>query len=407
MIKYLDANGVKVLWKKISADFLPTSTELITEDKVQDLVEEKITSIPKEEEIKTWISETTSTLEEKITKKADVIPEAGKAEVNGEICESLSEAFAVIDTKATITLVKDETISEHIYIRNGAKIYLDLNGHTLTEEGCSIIVVKGELTIDNGLIYHTGDSNQALKVVASVEPVTNNAVLNLKPNLRIFCPDDYGVFISPQATNSEEKGNYGAIINCDCEIRSKYVPLYLNGFILDKGQVSCAINVGKSAKLIATGLSGDMTVGLYGAGYGDYNISDGAQIEGLTGIEIRAGNLTINGGIIHSIGGTAKTQKNGNGNASRGAAVALIPHTSKQPITAVINSGYFKAAIPFIEENTEENENPEVLVEIKDGIFEMTLGSDGDSVYAQDLTKFITGGTFIPSANEKYIKEEA
>lgn len=235
MIKYLDANGVKVLWKKISTDFLPTSTELITEDKVQNLVEEKITSIPKEEEIKTWISETTSTLEEKIAEKADTIPEAGKAEVNGKICESLSEAFAVIDTKATITLVKDETISEHIYIRNGAKIYLDLNGHTLTEEGCSIIVVKGELTIDNGLIYHTGDSNQALKVVASVEPVTNNAVLNLKPNLRIFCPDDYGVFISPQATNSEEKGNYGAIINCDCEIRSKYVPLYLNGFILDKG----------------------------------------------------------------------------------------------------------------------------------------------------------------------------
>ena len=323
--------------------------------------------------------------------------------------DNFKDAFLNCPDGKTITLLNDVTINEHLYLDNGNKITIDLNGHTLKEEECSIIVVKGNLTIDNGLIYHTGDSNQALKVVASTKEVKDNAVLNLEPNLKIYSPADYGVFISPQATNKDPKGHYGAVINCNCEIRSYYVPLYVNGFILKQSNenCNCAINVGSCAKIICTGTSGDMTVGLYGAGYADYSIANGAYIKGLTGIEIRAGNLVIADAQIISTGGLAKTAKNNNGNASKGCALAIIQHTSKQPISVAINGGYFKGAVPFLEENTEENENikDNLNIIINNGIFEITFGSDGDSIYSQNLTNFISGGTFIPSANEKYMKQ--
>lgn len=336
--------------------------------------------------------------------------EENKPIVTGNVSfDSFKDAFLNCPNGQTITLLNDVTINEHLYLNSGNKIFLDLNGHTLKEEECSIIVVKGNLTIDNGLIYHTGNSNQALKVVASTEKVKDNAVLNLEPNLKIYSPADYGVFISPQATKQDAKGHYGAIINCNCEIKSYYVPLYVNGFILKQNSedCNCAINVGSCAKIICTGTSGDMTIGLYGAGYANYNIADGAFIKGLTGIEIRAGNLIVGDAQVLSIGGLAKTAKNNSGNASKGCGLAIIQHTSKQPISVTVNGGYFKGAVPFIEENTEGNENiiNNLNVVINGGIFEISAGSDGDSVYAEDLIGFISGGTFIPSADEKYMKQ--
>lgn len=351
----------------------------------------------KENFIETLQKEITSVEEDKSIRAGDIS------------FDNFKEAFLNCPDGKTITLLNDVTINEHLYLNNGNKVTIDLNGHTLKEEKCSIIVVKGSLTIDNGLIYHTGDSNQALKVVASTEEIKNNAVLNLEPNLRIYSPSDYGVFISPQATNKDPKGQYGAVINCNCEIRSYYVPLYVNGFILKQTNDSCncAINIGSCAKIICMGTSGDMTVGLYGAGYADYKIADGAYIKGLTGVEIRAGNLTIADAQIFSIGGLAKTAKNNSGNASKGCALAIIQHTSKQPISVIVNGGYFKGAVPFLEENTENNENitDNLSVSINNGIFEISFGSDGDSVYAEDLINFISGGTFIPSADEKYMKQ--
>lgn len=351
----------------------------------------------KENFIETLQKEITSVEEDKSIRAGDIS------------FDNFKEAFLNCPDGKTITLLNDVTINEHLYLNNGNKITIDLNGHTLKEEECSIIVVKGNLTIDNGLIYHTGDNNQALKVVASTEAIKDNAVLNLEPNLRIYSPSDYGVSISPQATNKDPKGQYGAVINCNCEIRSYYVPLYVNGFILKQtnDRCNCAINIGSCAKIICTGTSGDMTVGLYGAGYADYRIANGAYIKGLTGIEIRAGNLVVDDAQIFSTGGLAKTAKNNSGNASKGCGLAIIQHTSKQPISVIINGGYFKGAVPFLEENTEGNENiiNDLNVSINNGIFEISFGSDGDSVYAENLTSFISGGTFIPSADEKYMKQ--
>lgn len=369
MAKFLDANGVQVLWRKIKESFLPVTTDLLSENKVQELIDAK------EQDIKNWTN--------------NLLPK--------EEIRTLSERLA---EGGIITLTKDETITEHVYLRGGGSVVLDLAGRTLTEENCSIILVKGELTIKNGMIYHTGNANQALKVVASTEPIVNNAVLNLSANLRILSPDDFGVFITPQAEPTDAIGQYGAVINCDCEIQSKYVPLYLNGLILDKGQAPCKINIGKTAKLYATNLVEDMGVGLYAAGFGEYSVSDGAQISGLTGIELRAGELAIDGGFISSFGNKTEISANGNGSTSRGAALAVAPHTSNQPITLIINNGVFTGPTAFIEQNIQQLADIGVLAEINGGIFT-------GAVFAEDLTNFISKSAIINDIDSKYLKEEA
>lgn len=107
------------------------------------------------------------------------------------------------------------------------------------------------------------------------------------------------------------------------------------------------------------------------------------------------------------MGGLATIATNPNGNTSKGCGLAIAQHTSKQPISVIVNGGYFKGAAPFLEQNIEGNENiaKNLTVAINGGIFEVNLGSDGNSIYAEDLTSFISGGTFIPSADEKYIKQ--
>ena len=125
---------------------------------------------------------------------------------------------------------------------------------------------------------------------------------------------------------------------------------------------------------------------------------NGGNISGPTGIEIRAADLIINGGNITGTSDTYSIISNDNGTTSKGTALAVVQHTTQQPIHVIINGGNLKAIVPLVEDNPMNNP-PEsiekVKIEVRQGDFEST-GTD-DSVAITNIIpigKFITGGTY-------------
>ena len=71
-------------------------------------------------------------------------------------------------------------------------------------------------------------------------------------------------------------------------------------------------------------------------------IINGGEIEGLTGIEMRAGTLTVTGGTINATGAYA-ANANGNGSTVEGAAIAVSQHSTFKAVTADIQGGKITA----------------------------------------------------------------
>ena len=101
--------------------------------------------------------------------------------------------------------------------------------------------------------------------------------------------------------------------------------------------------------------------------------------------------------------------KNNNGPTSKGAAVAIAQHTTKQPINVIINNGQLIAECPFIEGNPMGNDElsiASVKAEINGGSFR-SVGIGGRPFQAADLTEFVKGGEFLHDfTDKKYLDPE-
>ena len=123
-------------------------------------------------------------------------------------------------------------------------------------------------------------------------------------------------------------------------------------------------------------------------------ITAGKLTGGESAVEIRAGELNITGGEF--TGNTTKYEvvANGNGTTTIGSAIAVVQHTTKQPINVTISGGKFTGYIPFTEANPHENpyeDISKVSVSISGGEFNATGET---TVRAQDLSGFISGGRY-------------
>ena len=135
---------------------------------------------------------------------------------------------------------------------------------------------------------------------------------------------------------------------------------------------------------------------------GDNMVLTGAQ----TGIEVRSGNLTVNGATITSTADEYKSAANGNGTTTSGAAIVAVQHTTKQPINILINDGTFTGPVAFSQENLQGNDAEsisKVQATISGGNF---IATNGDPiVISGDLTKFISGGSFSKAPDTAYIAD--
>ena len=251
------------------------------------------------------------------------------------------------------------------------------------EQPTTVSISGGEITGKQAALYLHGNQNAgtdraASPVVATVSGSAKlsveeegggaigvfgkGAVLNVTGG-EITCPNDFGV-ISGNGIKNTTDDNGGTEINIS------------------------------GGRIVSTGEGN----GIYHPQAGELKITDG-EIIGATGVEIRAGNLTVSGG---SITGTAKptaVAPNGNGSTSDGVGVAVAQHTTKLPIGVTISGGTISGYSAFYESDPEGNQPTDVKVAINGGNFKAINGGQV-SVYSENCTKFISGGYFTsnPSA---------
>ncbi len=126
-----------------------------------------------------------------------------------------------------------------------------------------------------------------------------------------------------------------------------------------------------------------------------------AYIRGVSGIEMRAGELVVIGGYIEATGDELDSMPNGNGSTTSGAAIAIVQHTTKQPINVRLDGGVFNGVFAVYEENQQNNEQAaveKISLAINGGVFNGRIGSE-------NLVDFVNGGTFSEIPNYNYFAD--
>ena len=265
------------------------------------------------------------------------------------------------------------------YMTADAKVTVDLNGKTVSG-GADFY--GGDLTIQNGTVEGT------VWVNASTTDAQYNH-LTVAADATIG-KGDYAVVLYQVA--ADEK-NFGSTI----DVYGK-----LNGILWVQGNIKtdlksaanpCVINVHDGAEIEDKTNSENVGIALNGAAI--LNVGK-ATIAGATGIEIRAGQLTLNGATVIGKATPMTVKPNGSGTTTDGAGIAVAQHTTKLPIEVTINSGAISGYTAFYESNPQNNaaeDLAKINIAVKGGEFKAINGGT-NAVYSQNKTGFVTGGYF-------------
>lgn len=309
------------------------------------------------------------------------------AEVNGERYASLNEAVIACGiTPSTITLIGNEVMSAQVVIDDGQDITLNLNGKSLT--------AKPNWNFNSGLlaIHHGG----TLTINGEGE------IFGVSPGGCVYC----GIVLTVNKTDIDDSKPAKLIVNGGHIVGQCYGISGVGS--QGRGNTECIINGGLiEASSIITG---EDNCGYYQPQINGKTTFNDGVIRGRSAIEIRSGDFTMNGGIAEAYGFANECmEKNGSGPTSKGAAVAIAQHTTKQPINVIINNGQLIAECPFIEGNPMGNDElsiASVKAEINGGSFR-SVGIGGRPFQAADLTEFVKGGEFLHDfTDKKYLDPE-
>ena len=332
----------------------------------------------------------------------------------------LKDAISSVNDGDVIKLSTDVTISEKITISKN--ILLDLGTHTLTSEFAPTaedyaLVAEGNVTIQNGSIVTTKDKARAV----------NNSKGNLNlENVIITAKGQVGV------GNSATSGNV-SIKNCKINSETAYAVASFaeNANVvmdINKSEMSGAYGAfyhngtasGLTLSVTETTMSSENGEGMYLAGDAVTTLFN-CTITGATGVEIRAGKLTVNGGSITGTATPIGEVPNGNGSTVTGAGIAVSQHTTMLPLTVTVNGGNIKGYSAFYQVDTlaemEDNAGgkkfteeqvaeavAKITLSVNEGVYTAT-GEDGQAVYSENKTGFVSGGTFSNRVDPTYLAD--
>ena len=146
------------------------------------------------------------------------------------------------------------------------------------------------------------------------------------------------------------------------------------------------------------------TLGIYHPQLGTLTINKG-EVIGDLGIEIRSGELNVNGGTITGIYKPTTVKPNGNGPTTNGAGIAVAQHTTKYAITVNIKGGTIKGFTAFYESNPQKNSATDlekIKLNITGGTFE-AINEGTNTIYSDDFTGFVTGCTSNKKIDTTYV----
>lgn len=326
---------------------------------------------------------------------------------------TLEEAFTAVTTTdaTTITLLNDAVVNNKIIISGKKNITLDLGGHNVTFSTLKTFfyVNNATFTVNGGGSIKEANAYFApIMMTGGPAESANYTIVNVKNG--VILEGWAGMFIDQNNGN-----NYGMVFNAEnATLMGKNdtngdagVGLYVNGEIKAN-----ANNVEISLTNATVSGTGD---GMYLAGAANTTINGGSVTSSCTGIEIRAGSLTLNNCNVTGGNGSVTTNANGNGSTSDNVALAVIQHTTRLPIHVEINGGTFKGTAALLESNPQKNPEEatkQVGIIVNGGNFEgmvckaepkdgSSLGVMGGS-FNSDVTDYVHASPTVKDNNGKY-----
>lgn len=308
------------------------------------------------------------------------------------VMSTITEQISAVTNGGTVKMGQDE--SAEVVIENGRTFTLDLGGFTLTAPAgkTPLLVKNGDVTVTNGTIVAV--DQPCIRV--GVKDATEASKVTLENDLKLDNTDYCAVFIAKNATlitsanilTKYTKGSEGV-----SSIQGNGTsPYFGNRCVVKGGDISVVNPEGKEAPAIYWPQEGDLVI-------------EGGNITGDTGIEIRAGTLTVTGGFINSSASAYSVKANGNGATTIGAAVAVAQHTTRLPIAVNISGGAFTGPLGLSESNPQGNPLAavsQVSMAVSGGVF-----NSDDCIRSQDCKGFITGGVFSRPLDTLYLSPGA
>lgn len=347
----------------------------------------------------------------------------GSAEINGGLIESQKIALyvntgsavinggfisagtygvaAVTNGSATVTGGSAFGKTAGAYIANNGSI--EISGGSLTGNVRGAICSSGQLTVRGGEITGNRQGVYCQNAVLNVADrrIVNDGDSTSNSNAAVYASGsskvqiDGGTFVANGAVNAAGVlSGYGVAIFDDSELAitggSISAPTFgVCGNGAPVGDKKTTINIS----------GGDIhgNVGIYHPQIeGVMNITGGAIIGEWTGIEVRAGYVTISGGTIISNSEEFSGDPNGNGATVKGAGVAVSQHVTDRATEVTINggdiTGYYAVYENVFRDSGKEPSATELIaLKITDGKF---TGVSGDVICSEHQNVFVTGGYF-------------
>lgn len=319
---------------------------------------------------------------------------------------TVDDGRLVREGEATLIIGDDFTMAHDYHIKD-AKLDIYLGDHTITADDYSLLFYNSTVNIygGTGALTNVAAYYSPLYVRAGSTVTVYGGTISGGQELVTISEKTYepegGVVVDEEGMLVLE----GGVITS----KTWGLTVWKNAaFIMNGGEVKAtgegSIGVsgygaakGEGAKITVN--SGTITsgeLGVYAPQINGVTTINGGTINGLAGVEVRAGTLNITGGTINIPADTTfDISANGSGSTTMGTAIAVAQHTTKQPIVVTVSGGTFTAPVPFSEANPQYNSEEaieKVSLSITGGKFSAT---NGDPIVAsEDVVKFISGGEF-------------
>ena len=276
------------------------------------------------------------------------------AKVGETYYKTLADAVAAVQNGDTIKLLKSCS-SERVNLENKS-ITIDLNGNTLTS------------TSDYGVMFCAKNGHK----------ITVNGT---KEGSKLV-----GTLMVTAGTDGHIEINGGTYES------SQYCPIYINGSVSSENSTLTVKNATITAS--NSGSNQDTGCGVYLAGYSTSAFENTTVTAPSTGIEIRAGRLTLTNCNVTGGSGEVTADANGNGTTVKNAALAISQHTTKKPIDVTINGGTFTGKASVYQTNVQNTGSANVKASVKNGNFNGMVSGETNGTIA------VSGGTFSSAVPE-------
>ena len=272
-----------------------------------------------------------------------------------------------------------------------AKLTLDHVNVTTYYYAVSVFT-DSELTIRNSEITATATKNYgetAVYIDCSDAEITDTTINSASSGISIF-----GQYGDGKAAAAASASTYNTLSIQRSEIGAVVYAVANNG-----------AHHGTVIEIADSNIAASVGTGIFHPGYGTLTVSGGSTVSGESGIEMRAGILTIKDETV-SVQATAKAfdaTPSGNGNTLTGVAVGISQHTTNLPVDVTLSEGTYSTAAAdgyaFYEVDLQDNVTEGVAASIQNGTF-------NGAIAGETVSNFIENGTFSEPVESNYLVAE-